>query len=372
MRKFLKIASCIDFYGYARAGAEVDATEINKRLVKRGHKVEIIASKSPFSKPQPITKNHPIHYGWGLYQMREISRIVPTKPLSDFFYRFPGWIYQRNVVKYLKEDYDLICTFSFDILQTIIHHNVQTPVVFTLHNPPLARYQNLLKRPNCLVVRSKDVALRIKQDYNLKSMYIPCGCDFEKFKPRDRKKAKKRLGFSVEEQLLLFVGRLIPFKNCEGLIKTFPRILSQLPEARLLVIGQGVLRQHLEKLAKALNIDSKVHFLGNKEPDELPLYYNAANLFIAPSFYEAFSMVSLEAIASETPTIISKGMKEFRGFFPELKTFNPESPNEIAQVAIKCLKSKNFSLKRNGLRIFDWQNITFQYEKIFQEVNKSD
>ena len=100
---------------------------------------------------------------------------------------------------------------------------------------------------------------------------------------------------------LLCVGRLVDFKNHKTLIRAFAKIANEFPRWDLKIIGEGVLRPDLEMLARSLNIRNRLIMPGNTKliDDE----YQAADLFVIPSLFEAFGMVTAEAMSHGLPVV---------------------------------------------------------------------
>ncbi len=143
---------------------------------------------------------------------------------------------------------------------------------------------------------------------------IPCGVDLDHFRPGDRAAARARLGLP-EGPLALYVGRIEPLKGIDLLINAIAQVepLSDGPEAvrpRLLVLGgderAGDEVRALRDQAAALGIGEWVTFAGSIGRQELPLYYNAADVCVVPSFYESFGLVAVEAMACGTPVVASR------------------------------------------------------------------
>ncbi|MBI2930937.1 MAG: glycosyltransferase [Planctomycetes bacterium] len=102
------------------------------------------------------------------------------------------------------------------------------------------------------------------------------------------------------EDFILFVGRLVPYKGAEVLIRAMPHV--SIP---LIVAGDGPLRESLEDLARRLNVAHRVHFLGKVSGARLRYLYARSRLFVLPSVMnnEAFALVQLEAMAHGKPVI---------------------------------------------------------------------
>jgi glycosyltransferase involved in cell wall biosynthesis len=120
--------------------------------------------------------------------------------------------------------------------------------------------------------------------------------------------ARATLGLGAEP-LLLTVARLVPWKGIDHLI----RALSAVPEARLLVAGEGPDESRLRALADGAGVTGRVTFLGRVSRERLALYFRAADYAVLYSGYEGLSHVLLEALAAGTPVIVSD-----KGGNPEL------------------------------------------------------
>jgi len=109
-----------------------------------------------------------------------------------------------------------------------------------------------------------------------------------------------RFGISPEEKIVLFVGRLAYYKGIEYLIKAMQDV-----EAKLLIVGEGKLREKLERLARFLNVDNKILFLGKLSDKMIKYCYQICDVFVLPSTEssEAFGIVQLEAMAYAKPVV---------------------------------------------------------------------
>jgi rhamnosyl/mannosyltransferase len=130
-----------------------------------------------------------------------------------------------------------------------------------------------------------------------KIVVIPLGVDEKMFKPIKVKKLKKKV--------LLFVGRLFPYKGLEYLLWTIKIISNKRRDFILFIVGEGKLRKKLEKMLRDLKIKNLVKFTGALPDEELIKYYNLCDIFILPSIHksEAFGISQLEAMACGKPVI---------------------------------------------------------------------
>jgi D-inositol-3-phosphate glycosyltransferase len=142
---------------------------------------------------------------------------------------------------------------------------------------------------------------------------VPCGVDTEVFRPHDRLEVRKRLGLPQRSPIVLFVGRIEPLKGIDVLLRAVSHIDGRL--AVLVIGGDGkdlARKAELAALAAELRIADKITFLDAVPHDDLPLYYNAADVCVVPSYYESFGLVAVEAMACGVPVIASRvgGLKE--------------------------------------------------------------
>ena len=122
--------------------------------------------------------------------------------------------------------------------------------------------------------------------------------------PEDLALLRKRYGFSEDDIIILFVGRLEPVKGVRELFSVFPRVKARHDKARLLVVGRGSLEGYAAEEAKRQGSGSVTlvtDFLG---PAEKMLHYALADLCVFPSIYEPFGIVALEAAAMGKPAVV--------------------------------------------------------------------
>lgn len=134
------------------------------------------------------------------------------------------------------------------------------------------------------------------------------GICVNKFEFDDSKRNRYRDKIGIEEGTLLIghVGRFSSEKNHRFLIECFKTVNKQLPNSKLLLVGDGELKTEIESLVKRDKIDDKVIFVGSQR-DVCP-YYCAMDIFVFPSLYEGLGIVAVEAQACGLPVIASEGV----------------------------------------------------------------
>jgi D-inositol-3-phosphate glycosyltransferase len=137
---------------------------------------------------------------------------------------------------------------------------------------------------------------------------IPLGVDLDRFRPSAKTQAREALGLK-DERIVLFVGRLEPLKGVDILIGAAAMLEGDV-NCRILIVGGDEASQPqveiLRSLARNLGIEQRIAFVGTVDHDQLPLYYNAADVCVVPSHYESFGLVAVEAMASGVPVVASR------------------------------------------------------------------
>ncbi|HEX5478749.1 MAG TPA: glycosyltransferase [Dehalococcoidia bacterium] len=138
---------------------------------------------------------------------------------------------------------------------------------------------------------------------------VPCGVDTDLFAPADKEQARRKLQLRDEERIILFVGRIEPLKGIDVLIGAAAQ-LHEDENFRVLIVGGDARTEaevaQLRLLAERLGVDHHISFVGAVDHADLPLYYNAADVCVVPSYYESFGMVAIESMACGTPVVASR------------------------------------------------------------------
>jgi glycosyltransferase involved in cell wall biosynthesis len=142
---------------------------------------------------------------------------------------------------------------------------------------------------------------------------VPCGFDPTEFSPRDRRDARRELGLDPDEPIVLQLGRIVPRKGVDNVIRAVGRLATNGgPRVRLLVVGGSDRTPDLERdpefvrlvgIARESGAESQVTFVGRRDRQELATYYAAADVFVSTPWYEPFGITPLEAMACGTPVI---------------------------------------------------------------------
>jgi 1,2-diacylglycerol 3-alpha-glucosyltransferase len=152
-----------------------------------------------------------------------------------------------------------------------------------------------------------------------KLVMIPNGIELDQFRTRlpeaEREALRRSLGIGSSDKLLVCISRVSKEKSISEIIKHFPTLLKKLPDAKLLIAGEGPYKAHIEKLAKKLGIEKEVILTGAVPHSDIWKYYAIGDVYVSASTFEVHSMSYLEAMAQGLPLLCRrdealKGMLE--------------------------------------------------------------
>lgn len=133
---------------------------------------------------------------------------------------------------------------------------------------------------------------------------IPTGLELDQFDPeaQDQQRVqalREEYGFSAEDHIITFIGRIAKEKSIEIPIEGFRHIHD--PHIKLMIVGGGPQLEELQELVKRYDLSDKVIFTGAKKREEVPLFYAMADAFVSASLTETQGMTYIEALASHLP-----------------------------------------------------------------------
>ena len=133
---------------------------------------------------------------------------------------------------------------------------------------------------------------------------LPTGLQASQFRQGDGAGFRHAHGIELNRPVALYIGRVAHEKNIDFLLHTFQYTVKQLPEALLLIVGEGPAVPHLQKLAQQLGIDEATRFIGYLDRDtQLLDCYSAGDVFVFASRTETQGLVLLESMAQGTPVL---------------------------------------------------------------------
>jgi phosphatidylinositol alpha-1,6-mannosyltransferase len=196
------------------------------------------------------------------------------------------------------------------------------------------------------------------------------GTNFDHFKPTDATLLRKTLGLS-DKKVMVCVGRLVHRKGQDKLIQAMPEILKTIPNAHLLLVGDGPYRDYLQKLAEKNGLEKSITFEGRVEFEDLPMYMCVGDIFAMPSRsrlmgleVEGLGSAYLEATACGLPILAgnSGGVPDAVIHNKTGLVVNGRDEKQIAAAAIELL-SNSVSANEMGMYGRQWILENWRWEK---------
>lgn len=186
----------------------------------------------------------------------------------------------------------------------------------------------------------------------------------------DVKKEEARVKIGISGNIILSVGRLVPWKGFKMLIKIMPELLKFNPFLRLVIVGDGPEKENLNKIVNNLRLKNKVYLVGRKTKADTQEFLAASDVFVLNTFYEGFSHQLIEVMASGVPLITTSvcGNPEIveQGENGFMVKFNDERNLVEAIKTIRQREDISNKFIENGLRTAE----RFTNEKMLSETLK--
>ena len=194
-------------------------------------------------------------------------------------------------------------------------------IIHTIHGQSFHRYQNPLVRALyihaerraarwtdhfisvCNAMTEQAVAARLAPPDRFTTVYS--GMEVDRFLHPSAADAnlRRQLGVPPEAVLVVKVARLFHLKGHEDVLRAMATLTDHHPTLHLAFVGDGILRPRLEKLARQLGIEKRLHFAGLVQPDEVPGYIHAADILVHASYREGLARVLPQALLAARPAV---------------------------------------------------------------------
>ena len=246
-------------------------------------------------------------------------------------------------------------------------------------DPPYYRWLYLLLKPairaiwrNASAVVACSEGLRElarETDSEIKMDVIPDAVDLETFTPVQRDAYPKKVR-------VLTIGRLIPRKGFQFLIRALPQVLEKVSHNfEIEIVGDGPYHGELLKLAENLGVTSHIRFVGSVPYPKLPEKYRDADLLILPSLAEGMPLVVLEAMGTGLPIVASRvqGIHELVGDGVNGALFDPGDVDGLAHALAKVINAGEARIEMGKASVervkpYDWKNIADAYLALYADI----
>ncbi len=388
--------------GVDSGGQNVYVAQVAKYLAVRGHLVDVFTRRDD---PQLPVIVEPLH------RMRIIN--VPAGPAAVVRKEeLLPWMdeFTRFVSRFCREHgrYDVVHAnfFMSGMVAEQLKQELGIPFVITFH--ALGRVRRIHQGaadgfPNQrfdieerLMAAADRIIAECPQDFDDQVQHykadrdkiaiVPCGFDPLELWPIERRAARAELGLPLDERIVLHLGRLVPRKGADNVVRGFAawRRASGDP-ARLYIVGGETDRPcpkatpeigRLQAIAAEEGVAPLVHFAGRAGRSALRYWYSAADVFVTTPWYEPFGITPVEAMACGTPVIgaavggIKHTVDDGRtGFLVE-----PNSPSQLANCLRRLFERPETRVEMSAAAIeranrhFTWRGVATALEAIYLQV----
>jgi D-inositol-3-phosphate glycosyltransferase len=373
-------------------GMSVYVRELSRQLGRRGHRVDIYTRHSPDARERVMELDpgvRLIHLRLGDKPYLSKAEMVPH--LKDFFRELEQFRSTHRL------EYDLIHSHYWlsGMLGMWAQETWKCPHLVMFHSlgavknhtgiggpEPEARIATenaVIKSCHRILAPTRREKERLITFYSAlpgKIGVVPCGVDLELFCPMSQSAARRQLGLQPDDTLALFVGRFDSMKGLDRLLEAMSYLQARRRLRLIIVGGDGIHTPEGKKLlalARAFGVEDSIVFSGRIEQKELPVYYNAVDMMVMPSYYESFGLVSLEALACGIPVvatpvgvmdaIIQEGLNGQLVANGDAKLL-AKAIDRMASVS----RSRLSDAIRQTVQMFGWPNIASAIIKEYEET----
>jgi len=229
----------------------------------------------------------------------------------------------------------------------------------------------VLKRADTVIALTDYMKKRMLSVEEREILVINNGIDLDEFPPYSRKQVREKLGWDLEDVILINVGRLEKIKGTDYLIDAMRILKENKIQVKLIIVGDGKLKKDLEREVKKQQLN--IEFMGNNIHERALEYLLASDIFILPSLSEGFPNVCLEAMAAGLSIVTTDigGMSEIvdgNGFLVK-----PENPEEIARAVQKLVEDQDLREelgKKGKLKVknYEFKRIVREIEEVYEDL----
>ncbi len=230
----------------------------------------------------------------------------------------------------------------------------------------------IFKKTDAITVISEYLAEYVRsQNSKVPISIIPNGVDLEKFKVKSEK-----LKMTDQNSKIITVSRLVEKNGVGDLIDAMVMVRDEIPDAELMIIGDGPLKESLKFKVESLKLENNVKFLGEISYDSIPEHLAEASIFVRPSLSEGLGTAFLEAMAAGLPVIGTPvgGIPDFlkdgeTGLFCRVA-----DSKDLAEKIVKILKDGQLreriitNAKALVAEKYDWNIIANKFAQIYERV----
>ncbi|KKR48415.1 MAG: Glycosyltransferase [Candidatus Curtissbacteria bacterium GW2011_GWA1_40_16] len=234
--------------------------------------------------------------------------------------------------------------------------------------PPLLKWfrTKIIRRARLVTAISNYLVLYALSQKARSVVMIPNGVDANLFTPAPT---------LSDDPIIITVSRLVPKNGILLLLDAFTIVRDQIPNAQLVIVGDGPLRKEAEQFISTQRLESHISLKGTIEYEQLPEMIRRAMVFVRPSKSEGLGTAFLEAMACGVPIVgpLIGGICDFLKHEETGLICDPEDPKDIAKQLIRIISNKELRerLRENGQKLvaerYTWEIVAGSMQKIYEQ-----
>lgn len=339
----MNIGFFTDTYFPQVSGVSTSVKLLRDELVRQGHNVIIFTTTDPAAKP-------------------EIGVVrLPSIPFVNYDDRRIAYSGFDRCLKIARQnDIEIVHThteFSLGMAGKYVASRMKIPNVHTYHtmyenythyilqgnliHASHVRYLSKLycNQTNGIVTPSKITHDKLR-DYGIseKIEIIPTGVQMPRYLAQNRVDVRNELNLQESDVVLLSLSRVSKEKKIDEVVAAYPKIKEKIPNARLVIAGDGPILEDLKELNQEKQLD--IVFVGGVDHDQVDRYYQMADLYINASDSESQGLTYLEAFANRLP-IIARRNSYLESIMPN-QNFGAlfDDEQDLSEVTLEFLSKK--------------------------------
>jgi len=362
--------------------------DLSRALAAQGEEVHVVTCHVPGAKS---------------YEMVDGVHVYRVKPVHAETHNFLDWVERLNKVM-IECGRNILGAHRFDLIHAhdwlvaeaakVLKETYRLPLVSTIHATEYGRnrgiHNDIQRHINRIeweltfeswkvICCSKYMAREIAQVFQLpadKIRIVPNGVEIRNVLPRVVDPGFRNRYAAPYEKMVYFVGRLVPEKGVQVLIRAVPKILAQYANAKFIISGKGPYQESLQDLADRLRVGSKVYFTGFADDDTRNMLFSGSDVAVFPSLYEPFGIVALEAMATRVPVVVTDtgGLTEVIEHEVDGLKVYPDDVKGLATAIIRLLEEQDLAHRVSQSAwdkvnsVYNWAAIAAETIKIYRDI----
>jgi glycogen synthase len=358
------------------------AAALARNLVAQGHEVHVVTRDHP---EQPAPAEEWLE-GVHVVRVAEAPPVIPFHDLVPWVLAFNNRAVAAATKLARQHEFDVIHAHDWLVAYAAagLKEAFDLPLVATVHATEYGRHQGWLPGPmnklihqvewwltyeaRRVITCSQYMRDQVQDIFQLpadKVDVVPNGVAVRDFAlPEDEVAAFRRTLVGPRTRMVLFAGRLEYEKGVQTVLEALEQVRAAVGPVKFFIAGIGTYSDELRRRVRELGLRRHVHFTGFLEDHELRLHYAAADVAVAPSIYEPFGLVAVEAMACGTPVVAGDtgGLREIVSGGHGL-SFTPQDADHLAETLVRVLTERGLAdqlVDRARRRIHDryeWSSV---------------